>query len=38
VLDQFKVPAAEQQELFDIVGTTRGDIVIEPAKDARKAG
>jgi hemoglobin len=30
VLDQFKVPAAEQKELFEIVGTTRGDIVIAP--------
>jgi hemoglobin len=27
-LDQFKVPAAEQKELFDIVGTTRADIVV----------
>jgi hemoglobin len=26
-LDKFKVPAAEQQGLFDIVGTTRADIV-----------
>jgi hemoglobin len=38
VLDQFKVPAAEQQELFDIVGTTRGDIVMEPAPESRKEG
>lgn len=26
-LDKFKVPAAEQQELFDIVDKTKGDIV-----------
>jgi hemoglobin len=26
-LDAFKVPAAEQKELFDIVGTTKADIV-----------
>lgn len=26
-LDQFKVPEAEQKELFDVVGTTRKDIV-----------
>ena len=26
-LDTFKVPAAEQKELFDIVGTTKADIV-----------
>jgi hemoglobin len=26
-LDKFKVPAAEQQGLFDIVGTTKADIV-----------
>ncbi len=26
-LDKFKVPAAEQKELFDIVGTTKADIV-----------
>ena len=29
-LDKFQVPAAEQQELFDIVGTTKGDIVTRP--------
>jgi hemoglobin len=29
-LDKFQVPAAEQQELFEIVGTTRGDIVTGP--------
>jgi hemoglobin len=29
-LDKFKVPAAEQQELFDIVGTTKPDIVVRP--------
>lgn len=27
-LDKFKVPAAEQQELFDIVGGTKADIVV----------
>jgi len=26
-LDKFRVPAAEQKELFDIVGTTKADIV-----------
>jgi hemoglobin len=26
-LDKFNVPAAEQKELFDIVGTTKADIV-----------
>ncbi len=26
-LDKFKVPAAEQKDLFDIVGTTKADIV-----------
>lgn len=40
VLDQFKVPEAEQKELFDIIVATRGDIVrvenIPPAE--RKAG
>jgi hemoglobin len=29
VLDQFKVPKAEQAELLAIVGTTKGDIVME---------
>jgi hemoglobin len=38
VLDQFKVPEAEQQELFTIVGTTRGDIVVEEPVASRKAG
>ena len=38
VLDQFKVPAAEQKELFEIVGTTRGDIVVEAEPASRKAG
>jgi len=28
VLDQFKVPKAEQTELLTIVGTTKGDIVV----------
>jgi hemoglobin len=27
-LDKFKVPADEQKELFDIVGTTKADIVV----------
>lgn len=27
-LDKFKVPPAEQKELFDIVGTTKADIVV----------
>lgn len=29
-LDKFKVPAAEQKELFDIVGKTKVDIVTRP--------
>lgn len=29
-LDKFKVPDAEQKELFDIVGTTKADIVTRP--------
>jgi len=29
VLDEYKVPETEQAELFAIVGTTRGDIVVE---------
>jgi len=29
VLDEYKVPEAEQAELFAIVGTTRADIVVE---------
>lgn len=27
-LDKFKVPAAEQKELFEVVGKTKGDIVV----------
>lgn len=27
-LDKFKVPAAEQKELFEIVGRTNADIVV----------
>jgi hemoglobin len=27
-LDRFKVPAAEQKELFEIVGSTKADIVV----------
>jgi hemoglobin len=38
VLDRFKVPDREQQDLFAIVGTTRGDIVMEPAPSSRTAG
>jgi hemoglobin len=30
-LDKFKVPEKEQKELFDIVGTTKADIVMSPA-------
>ena len=37
VLDQYKVPEAEQKELFELVGTTRGDIVVEAAPASRKA-
>lgn len=29
-LDKYKVPAAEQKELFDIVGKTKADIVVRP--------
>ena len=29
-LDKYKVPAPEQQELFDIVGKTKADIVTKP--------
>ena len=29
-LNKFKVPAAEQKELFDIVGTTKAEIVTRP--------
>ena len=31
-LDKYKVPEAEQKELFEIVGTTKKDIVTGPAK------
>lgn len=30
VLDKFKVPKPEQEELLKIVGTTKGDIVLRP--------
>ena len=30
ILDKYKVPEKEQQELFAIVGTTKGDIVMKP--------
>jgi hemoglobin len=37
VLDQYKVPAKEQDELFAIVGTTKADIVVGESKiDAKK--
>ena len=36
VLDKFKVPAKEQQELFAIVGTTKADIVIAGKAPAKK--
>jgi hemoglobin len=32
VLDKYKVPKAEQGELLQIVGTTKGDIVVAEAK------
>jgi hemoglobin len=32
VLDKFNVPEKEQKELFDIVGTTKEDIVMFPDK------
>lgn len=38
ILDKYKVPAKEQQELFTIVGTTKADIVMKaPAKPAKPA-
>lgn len=36
VLDKYKVPKPEQEELLKIVGTTKGDIVVAPAKAAAK--
>ncbi len=33
-LDHFKVPAQEQKELFDIVGSTKKDIVLAPGSTA----
>jgi len=36
VLDKYKVPKAEQGELLQIVGTTKGDIVVAGAKAAVK--
>jgi hemoglobin len=33
-LDKFKVPAAEQKELFAIVNSTKGDIVVEKPEPA----
>jgi hemoglobin len=35
-LDKYKVPAAEQKELFEIVGKTRPDIVMAKAPDRAK--
>ena len=35
VLDKFKVPEREQKELFAIVETTKGDIVISPVGKKR---
>ena len=35
VLDQFKVPKAEQTELLTIVGSTKGDIVVKQTAAAR---
>jgi hemoglobin len=32
ILDKFNVPEKEQKELFDIVGTTKNDIVMHPDK------
>lgn len=37
VLDQYKVPKAEQQELLAIVGSTKADIVVPAAADAGSA-
>jgi hemoglobin len=37
VLDQFKVPKAEQAELLTIVGTTKGDIVVARQGDINVA-
>ena len=34
VLDQFKVPKAEQTELLTIVGSTKGDIVVQQSAAA----
>ena len=34
VLDQFKVPKAEQAELLTIVGSTKADIVVKQQSDA----
>jgi hypothetical protein len=34
VLDQFKVPKAEQTELLTIVGSTKGDIVVQQSATA----
>jgi hemoglobin len=37
VLDQFRVPKAEQAELLAIVGTTKGDIVAGRQRSASSA-
>lgn len=34
VLDQYRVPKAEQEELLALVGSTKGDIVVQPAASA----
>ena len=36
VLDQFKVPKAEQNELLTIVGSTKGDIVVKQSASAAR--
>jgi len=36
VLDQFKVPKAEQTELLTIVGSTKGDIVVKQSADTAR--
>lgn len=35
VLDRYKVPKAEQAELLQIVGSTKGDIVVAGARERR---
>jgi hemoglobin len=38
ILDKYKVPAKEQQELFTIVGTTKADIVTVSGAAPKKSG